>query len=101
VTRALQEKIGNDDSTLTQLILSSHSPAILRALAPVESGLRDDAVYADVVTRDRRNEPRSRVSRFRKLAGSGRLTLDQAGEVGAIVSPIEIAEFEVLEALDR
>ena len=101
VARALDAKIVDDDaSALTQLILSSHSPAILRALAPVETGLRGDAVYMDVVTRVRRGEPRSRVSRFRRIAG-GQPTFDQGLDIGAVVSPMEIQEFEVSEALDR
>lgn len=84
---------------LTQLILSSHSPAILRALAPRDEGGRTDAIYLDTVTRGKKGEPRSRITRQRPIGGD-QLTLDLA-ETGSVVSDAEIAEFEVLEMLDR
>ncbi|GAB3800851.1 AAA family ATPase [Micromonospora zhanjiangensis] len=86
-------------TSLTQLILSSHSPAILRALEPANTQLRADAVFMDVVSRVARGEPRSRVSRWRSIAGAQQLTIDDAIDIGKVVSPREIAEFEVLAEL--
>jgi predicted ATPase len=94
VERALTA--GTEGSALTQLMLSSHSPAILRALEPVQSKVRSDAVFLDVVTRGKRGEPRSRVTRWRAIGGSRQLTIDDAFDAGRVVSPREIAEFEVL-----
>jgi predicted ATPase len=99
VARALDTKRENGHGALTQLLLSSHSPAILRALEPVESGLRSDAVFLDVVTRVRRGEPRSRVTRHRAISGRRQLGIDDIIDVGKVVSPMEIAEFEVLAEL--
>ncbi|HWH00902.1 MAG TPA: AAA family ATPase [Pilimelia sp.] len=96
VTRTADAQGTRDASALTQLLLSSHSPAILRALEAVPTGLREDAMYADMVTRSGR--PRSRVTRFRRIAGE-QLTIDHA--TGTVVSRAEIAEFEVLAELDR
>ncbi|GAB2917507.1 AAA family ATPase [Micromonospora polyrhachis] len=98
VTRAPASK--SEGSALTQLILSSHSPAILRALEPVQSDLRTDAIFLDVVTRVRRDEPRSRVSRWRSIAGDGLFAIRNAVDMGKVVGRTEIDEFEVLAELD-
>lgn len=90
-----------DGAALTQLILSSHSPAILRALEPAQTRRRPDAVFMDVVSRVRRGHAMSRVSRRRAIAGAQQLTLDEALDVAAVVSPSEIAEFEVQAELDH
>lgn len=58
------------DRQLTQLILSSHSPAILRALAPGDGGGRTDAIYLDTVGRGQKGEPRSRITRQRLPSGA-------------------------------
>ena len=89
----------DDSATMTQLILSSHSPAIIRGLEPVPTGVRRDAVFMDVVAWVKRGEPRSRVSRWRAIAGTGQLTIDDSIEVGKVVSPAEIAEFTVVAEL--
>ncbi|MEQ4302502.1 AAA family ATPase [Plantactinospora sp. B6F1] len=99
VARALDAKLEASDAALTQLLLSSHSPAILRALEPVESGLRGDAIFMDVVTRIQRGEPRSRVTRHRAISGGRQLEIDDV-LVGKVVSPSEIAEFEVQAELN-
>ncbi|MDG4767322.1 AAA family ATPase [Solwaraspora sp. WMMD406] len=99
VDRSLEQHDEADGRRLTQLILSSHSPAILRALAPGRDGGRADAVFLDVVTRVNKPEPRSRVTRIRPIGG-GQLALDLPDASG-VVSKAEIAEFEVLEMLDR
>ncbi|MFY1633447.1 hypothetical protein ACN27F_09230 [Solwaraspora sp. WMMB335] len=51
------------------------------------------------MTRVRKGEPRSRITRSR-LIGGDQLTLDLKDPSG-VVSKAEIAEFEVLETLDR
>jgi predicted ATPase len=99
VERALST--GTDGAALTQLVLSSHSPAILRALEPAQTRLRSDAVFMDVVSRVQRGKARSRVSRWRSIAGAQQLTIDDALDVGTVVSPREIAEFEVMAELDN
>jgi predicted ATPase len=100
VERALASRDTGANQRLTQLILSSHSPAILRALAPKGVNGRTDAIYLDVVTRVRKGEPQSRVTRYRPIGGD-QLTLDEVMSRGGVVSKAEIAEFEVLEMLDR
>jgi predicted ATPase len=100
VEQALTNSDDDRERRLTQLILSSHSPAILRALAPKGEAGRPDAIYLDVVTRVRKGEPRSRATR-RRFIGGDQLTLDSALHQGGLVSRSEIAEFEVLEMLDR
>lgn len=103
--RYLRELVGRslsadgNPATLTQLILSSHSPAILRGLEPVASGVRRDAIFMDVVARVKRGEPRSRVSRWRAIGGTKQLTIDDSMNIGDVVSPIEIAEFTVVSEL--
>ncbi|MEU7616027.1 AAA family ATPase [Micromonospora rifamycinica] len=98
VERALTT--GSEGAALTQLVLSSHSPAILRALEPAQERVRSDAVFMDVVSRVQRGKARSRVSRWRSIAGAQQLTIDDALDVGSVVSPREIAEFEVMAELD-
>ncbi|MGW5559951.1 AAA family ATPase [Micromonospora sp. NPDC003944] len=90
-----------EGAALTQLILSSHSPAILRALESAQARTRTDAVFMDVVSRVQRGQARSRVSRWRSIAGAQQLTIDDAFDVGSVVSPREIAEFEVMAELDN
>jgi predicted ATPase len=98
VGRALAAR--SDGAALTQLVLSSHSPAILRALGPAQTEPRRDAVFMDVVTRVRRGGPRSRVTRWRYIGSSSRqLTIDDI-HPSKVVSPAEIAEFEVMAELD-
>lgn len=99
---------------LRQLVVSSHSPAALRALPPVRNGnVRDDIVFVDTVTRVDRSEPRSRISRVRWLRVDDqtvpRAMTDEDGDGGAdpivgedgIVSDSEVDEFEVRDKLDR
>ncbi|MEO3745460.1 AAA family ATPase [Plantactinospora sp. B5E13] len=97
VSRALETRA--DGSALTQLILSSHSPAILRALQPAQPDTGTNAVFMDVVTRVRRGEPRSRVTRWRAI-GSRQMSIDDLLGNAEVVSPAEIAEFEVMAELD-
>ncbi|GGL87478.1 MULTISPECIES: AAA family ATPase [Micromonospora] len=91
VDRALNSP--TDGAALTQLILSSHSPAILRALQPLDDR-EVAAVFMDVVSRVQRGHRPSRISRWRAIAGARQLTFDDALR-SAVVSPSEIAEFEV------
>lgn len=99
VDRSLEQHDDGGGHRLTQLILSSHSPAILRALDEGSDGGRADAVFLDVVTRVNKPRPRSRVTRSRPIGG-GQLALELPDASG-VVSKAEIAEFEVLEMLDR
>ncbi|MFB6393322.1 AAA family ATPase [Polymorphospora lycopeni] len=99
VTRAI-DTAPQRGTALTQLVLSSHSPAILRALAEGDAGRHGNAVFLDVVTRARRGEPRSRVTRPRWVGGN-QLAIDEVMDIGSVVSRAEIAEFEVMAALDR
>jgi predicted ATPase len=106
---------GEPDPRPRQLVVSSHSPAVLRALSPVRKGnVRDDIVFVDTVTRVERSEARSRVSRVRWLRFDDRsappvLAPDAEDAVDAdivvdeddIVSDGEVDEFEVRDKLDR
>ncbi|GAA2545646.1 AAA family ATPase [Winogradskya consettensis] len=100
VRRGVQVRGEGRGEKLTQLIVSSHSPAILRALDPTSDGLRRDAIYMDVATRVGGGQGRSRISKYRHLTGPPP-TAGSELQPGAVVSPSEIAEFEVSEALER
>jgi predicted ATPase len=101
----------NSRTRLRQLLVSSHSPAVLQALGPVRARarLRDDVVFVDTVTRVDPAAARSRISRVRWLRADA---LPDPGapdaEWGAedegvsphqIVSDSEVAEFEVRNGL--
>ncbi|WP_213454191.1 AAA family ATPase [Rhizomonospora bruguierae] len=98
VDRSLERRLTDDRSSLNQLILSSHSPAILRALRSADgTGLRRDVVFVDTAAKVTPGSPKSRVTRVRGVSA-----MEQTGpglDVGAVVSPAEIADFEVSEAL--
>ncbi|GAA2471744.1 AAA family ATPase [Winogradskya humida] len=100
VKRGIQARGAGRGEKLTQLVLSSHSPAILRALDPSGDGTRRDAIYMDVATLVGGGRGRSRISKYRDLTGP-QLSVDTELQPGAVVSPSEIAEFEVSEALER
>ncbi|WP_067505526.1 AAA family ATPase [Actinoplanes sp. TFC3] len=91
---------GRKEGALTQLIVSSHSPAILKALKPPSGRVRQDAIYLDVATRAGKGQARSRISKYRYLIGSAASAEDDLPP-GVVVSPSEIAEFEVSAALER
>jgi predicted ATPase len=98
VARAAEARVENDQARLTQLILNSHSPAILRALsAPPDTVLRDDVIFMDTWARHSKDHPQSRVTRVREISATNQPPLDV--EVGRVVSRTEIEEFEVDEAL--
>jgi hypothetical protein len=94
---------------LRQLIVSSHSPAALRALEPSKKGnVRDDVVFADTVTRIERGGRRSRTTRVRKVGIGGAPGTPAPEDIeeeeipaGEIVGDSEMAEFEVLDKLER
>jgi predicted ATPase len=97
-SRSVQRRLTDDQARLTQLILSSHSPTILKALREIDdTGAKTDVVFADMRTLTRRDEARSRVSRVRPILAADQLSMDF--DIGAVVSPAEIAEFEVTESL--
>jgi predicted ATPase len=99
VQRAFELRTRTPEARVTQLLLSSHSPAILKSLRPSEEDTTlSRVVFIDMSTRSGRSEPLSRTSRVRGV----RTTFDEqlsAFEIGSVVSPAEIAEFEVSEAL--
>lgn len=99
VQRSLEARRDNAVGPLTQLILSSHHPATLRALGPSPDGpLREDVVFLDNITRLTPGSPRSRVTWLRRIASGG-----HAGPPPDDVSVLpeaEIRDFEVSEALD-
>jgi len=104
VERSLRNPEPGPSVAPRQLILSSHSPAILRALATSDENGIDGAVFLDMATRVARGRPDSRVTRCRVIVGqehsTGPRRFPQDGDV-RVVSPAEIAEFEVTEALHR
>ena len=96
------ERRGEDPrSPLLQLLLSSHSPVILRSLPRLDTsdGLRDDVTFFDTVALVEYGR-RSRVSRARKVRADEQsvLPIDHAGSV---VAPAEIDSFEVWKTLDH
>ncbi|HET8658995.1 MAG TPA: AAA family ATPase [Micromonosporaceae bacterium] len=99
VQRSLDARRNDEGASLTQLILSSHHPATLRALGPSSDGpLREDVVFLDNITRLTPGSPRSRVTWLRRIASGG-----HAGPPPNDVSVLpeaEIRDFEVSEALD-
>ncbi|SNY12252.1 AAA family ATPase [Paractinoplanes atraurantiacus] len=104
VDRAVDRRAGDPSAPLTQLLLTSHSPAILRALKPVEAqGTRADAVFLTTVSRILPGRSRSRITQPRLIATSARPSLavqDRREPNERLVSPAEIAEFEVGQALE-
>jgi hypothetical protein len=99
VDRSIETRATDPDARLTQLLMSSHSPRILRALGDgVEGPPHRNAVFVDTVTQVGPAVPRSRVTRVRSIAGSSR---QSPLPVDEFVSPAEIDEFEVVDALDR
>lgn len=83
VTDPLSRELDKDEP-LIQLVMNSHSPVVLSALAPRESGRTDDRiVFADLVTvTDPKSGAISRKTRIRKVrpTDQGELQPDKAGE---------------------
>jgi predicted ATPase len=104
VDRAIARRMDDPSAPLTQLLLTSHSPAILRALAPVVThGTRDDAVFLTTVSRILPGRSRSRITQPRLIATSVRPPLAAQEDFEPnerLMSPAEIAEFEVSQALE-
>lgn len=98
VQRSFEQRVSDPNFKLTQLLLSSHSPAILKALRRTNTeSFREDIIFIDMAVRSIPSEPSSRTSRARKVLATSQPTLDY--EIGTTVSPSEIAEFEVSEEL--
>lgn len=95
---SLRRRVADGSSPLVQLLLSSHSPVSLLALAPDEStdGLRDDVTFFDTVSRID-GDRRSRVSRARRVRSSEQMGLSL--DVGVAVAPAEVESFEVWKSL--
>ncbi|MFF5080133.1 AAA family ATPase [Actinoplanes sp. NPDC000266] len=104
VYRAVERRADDPSAPLTQLLLTSHSPAILRALEPVDArGTRGDAVFLTTVSRILPGRSRSRITQPRLIATSARPSLadqDNLEPNERLMSPVEIAEFEVSRALE-
>lgn len=102
-----REELLDPRGPLRQLLVSSHSPAVLQALGPLRrrAKVRDDVVFVDTVTRVDPAAPRSRTSRVRWLrpesvpgtavADLGDAEPDEEVPAHQIVSQSEVAEFEV------
>lgn len=84
---------------LLQLILSSHSPVILRALPrdDASGGVRNGVAFFDTVALVE-GGLRSRVSRVRKVR-VGEQTMFSPEEMGLVVTPAEIDSVEVWKTL--
>jgi predicted ATPase len=99
VARAQENRASGGSPALTQLILSSHSPAILRALrSHYDTHLRDDVVFIDTAAKVSPGSPKSRVTRVRRINSAMQPSLLE-GDPSTVVSPAEVADFEVSEAL--
>ena len=101
IGRKIEARRDDAQAPLAQLLLSSHSPTILEALRPRDEqhgALRDDAVFLDTWSHIEPGEPKSRVTRVRRIAATRELP--PGAPVGTVVSPAEIDEFEVIDRLD-
>lgn len=103
VQENFQARLADFEKPTNQLLLSSHSPVILHALAGGSSSsdaVRDDVAFFDTVSR--RNEGRkSRISRVRRVRPPRQEEIPLPPELrGLVVSPAEIEDFEVAEMLD-
>lgn len=97
---SVERRADDPRSPLLQLLLSSHSPVILRALPRDDAvgGLRSGVAFFDTVSLiDERL--RSRVSRARKIRADHQMRLIDE-DMGVAVSPAEIDSFEVWNLLD-
>ena len=97
-----QQRFTDADRPTNQLLLSSHSPVILHALADSDGrpdAVREDVAFFDTVSR-RTNGRKSRVSRVRQVRPPRQESLPLPPELrGLVVSPAEIEDFEVAEML--
>lgn len=103
VDRAVTRRSGDPGAPLVQLLLSSHSPAILRALEPSVGGeIRRDAVFLTTVSRIMPGRFRSRITQPRLIGTGGRppRSVQEGRDPNErLISAVEIAEFEVHQAL--
>ncbi|GLY03668.1 MULTISPECIES: AAA family ATPase [Actinoplanes] len=104
VDRAVRSRDEDPVAPLTQVLLTSHSPAILRALGPAQDdGVRPDAVFLTTVTRILPGRSRSKVTQPRLISAGRRPALaaqDDLDPNRRLISPAEIADFEVRQALE-
>lgn len=103
IDETYRDRSSADVAPLPQLLFSSHSPTVLRALSPLRSRrLRDDVVFIDTVSRIVPGEPRSRISRVRWIDVVAEVpetyseAIDEEGvedvEVGELLSDAELAD---------
>lgn len=86
---------------LRQLLLSGHSPVILLATKPDETGvaLRDDIAFFDSATLAG-GGVKSRVSRARRVRGDAQIALS-VEEAMRSVAPAEVESFQIWQLLDH
>lgn len=94
VEHSLQTRLESGGGKLQQLLLSSHSPIILKALRTTRP---DQTVFIDQVTRTT-DDQRSRVSRARLVRTDSQGIISDAA-VTAALSRAEVDTFEVWELL--
>jgi predicted ATPase len=103
VERAFNRRRADPAAPVVQLLLSSHSPAMLRALQSVSSEqVYRDVVFLSAVSRVGPGRSRSRITQPRLISTGRRPSLDEQDRLDPntrLVSPAEIAEFEVRREL--
>jgi predicted ATPase len=100
VDQSFRRRLGDAAAPAVQLILSSHSPVIVRALSDDQTlrvPVRDDVLFVDTVSRHEGGR-KSRVSRARKIRAAQQMELPLSLR-GRVVSKAEIEAFEVSGAL--
>ena len=104
VERAIDRRADDPAAPLMQLLLTSHSPAILGALDPAGfHGVRADVVFMSSVSRILPGRSRTKVTQPRLIAAEPRTSQVDSDGLDSnvrLVSPAEIAEFEVRQALE-
>jgi predicted ATPase len=103
VDRALDRRASDPAAPVTQLLLSSHSPAMLRALGPaMADGVHGDVVFFAAVSRVGPGRSRSHITQPRLISNGERPSLvdqERFDPNTRLVSPAEISEFEVRREL--
>jgi hypothetical protein len=103
VERAIDRRRADPAAPIVQLLLSSHSPAMLRALDSAASDdIYPDVVFLSAVSRVGPGRSRSRITQARIIASGARPTLaaqERLDPNARLASRAEIAEFEVRREL--
>jgi predicted ATPase len=103
VERAIERRRSDPAAPIVQLLLSSHSPTMLRALdSAASNGVYPDAVFLSAVSRVGPGRSRSRIAQPRVIASGIRPTLaaqERLDPNARLASQAKIAEFEVRREL--